>query len=203
MADSEVEICNLALLKVGVKTLMSALDEQSNEGLVSKTVFPQVRDYCLTDWQWTFATARAQLAELDADSQEQRDGWAYAYALPENCLKSRGVYPGTRSPALDNLIPSAIELNNDGDGLILLTDVQDAQLIYTRRVFNVKLFPPKFVAALVWALAAEFVLNLPLKPELEKFARDRYMAARNSAGADDANSTHEERVPSKYETARR
>jgi hypothetical protein len=201
MADTEAELCNLALGRVGVKIGISSLNEPSTEAAVAKLVYPMARDTALVSWPWQWATGRSQLAELAED--EQREGWTYAFARPTDCLKARYIWSGTRIQTEENLIPFREEMNNEGTELVILTDVTNPVLIYTRQVTNVSLFPPAFVNALAWLLAAEFVLSIPLKPELERFARERGIRAKDSAAADDANSQHEPQQKSSYELARR
>ncbi len=60
------------------------------------------------------------------------------------------------------------EANDTDSGSVLLTDWEDAELIYTSRVTTTGIFPPAFTNALSWALAAEFALSLAVKPELAR-----------------------------------
>lgn len=199
MASAPVDICNLALVRVGVKNTIQTLDEDSNEAIVCSILYETQRDVALASWWWSFATGRAALAQI-ADGE--RDGWTYAYALPSDLIQARFIYSGSRTPSLGTEIPFSIEANDAGEDSILLTDHAEPVLLYTRRVLNVAKYPPLFVNAMAWLLSAELVLSLPLRPELEAGARSGFDREVARAAAADRNASHEAPQKSKYEMAR-
>jgi|TARA_R110000803_G_scaffold34612_3_gene75464 ubiquitin len=82
MTDA-VSICNLALQRVGAKTI-SALSEDSTAGRACNRVYTQARDSELRAHPWAFARERVQVA---ADSVNPAFGAARRYALPSDNLR--------------------------------------------------------------------------------------------------------------------
>jgi hypothetical protein len=66
VADSEADICNLALINIGHTKFIDALDDDTEEAEVCNEAYVQSRDEVLRDFFWPFATARMQLAALGA-----------------------------------------------------------------------------------------------------------------------------------------
>ena len=60
MAYSQVQICNLALLKFGSPKITS-IDDQTPEAAACKALWDIVRDEVLYDHPWNFAMKRADL----------------------------------------------------------------------------------------------------------------------------------------------
>lgn len=99
--------------------------------------------------------------------------WLYAYAVPPDCLKARYLVPaatqsgggiplatagGLMLPAVlpTYAIPFEIAVDLDASGneiAVLLTNLQNAQLVYTRRLANVGLWDSQFLMGAKSALA--------------------------------------------------
>lgn len=178
MATSEAEVCNLALAACGSGQFIDDLDDPSTEGILCKRFYATTRDALLSRFPWPFATRRNTLSLLTVT----RDGWKYAYALPTDCLEAQYIYAGVRPDApylspgiLDRLdtgtsaivpagappqIPFAVEASDDATSRILLTDQDQAELVYTAQILAVPAFPALFVDALGAAVAA--VIAMPL-----------------------------------------
>lgn len=174
MASTEAQIVNIALLRVGSRAVIDSLDEATTEAQVAKIVYAHVRDTTLAAFAWPFATKRADLALL---ADVERSGWTYVYALPADCLEAQRLWSGSRVPTKGTEPPFELEATDDLSSRLLLTDTESAELIYTAKVTAVSVWPPLFVDALAWALAAEFCLSLPVKPELSTRAQQRYQLA--------------------------
>lgn len=172
MAESVVSIMNLALARVGVKKFLSSETEARSEADVCSLFYPETRDRTLAAMPWPFATKRSTLSLLTDEAS--RDGWTYVYALPNDCIQPRSIYPGTRNPSSKQRIPFAIEVDGAGTGQVLVTDEQTPVLIYTMRFENPVAMHPDFTDALAWLLAAEIAMPLNLKPDLENLCRQRW-----------------------------
>lgn len=155
-------VCNMALGYVGERQTINSLTEDNAPAMACATYYDETVRACLVQHWWRFSTKRATLAL----STEERDGWTYAYALPSDCLQPQYLWSGARNPARDQLIPFDTELNDAGTNQILLTDLADAVLVYTKLVTNPAQWSPVFGKAVAWALAAELALVLPVKPEV-------------------------------------
>jgi hypothetical protein len=197
MARSDAQICNMALARIGIKTFIDDLSDTDIEEAETCNVFyADMRDACLAAFPWPFATLRAALA-LAGDEQE-RDGWAYVFKLPDGCLAPRKIWPAgtvTRNPRSDQRIPYAIEKATNGDGQVLLTDEPSPILFYTSRIEDPAKFPPLFVDALAWLLAGEMAMPLTAKPALEEAARKRYLGKIGEARAEAFNEEQEDQPP--------
>src|SRR5690606_41035061 len=84
-------------------------------------------------------------------------GYAFAYALPSDCITVQEVFAG-RGLREDQKVPFRVE--NEGDVRVLLTDQENAEIIYTARVESPTLFHPLFVDALTWKLAGDLAISL-------------------------------------------
>ena len=187
---TEVRICNLALLRVGVTALIDSLNEESTEARMCKAAYVPARDEVLASHTWTFATRRAQLATVAGYSAK---GWAGAFALPSDYLQDVDVWAGMRAPPSRLRIPYAIEHGTDGS--VLLADEPTPELRYVARASNAVRYPPLFVEALAWRLACDLVLSLPVRPELGPMAFARYQQALSAARAADLRAGQEDEPP--------
>lgn len=161
---SVIDICNLALSRLGDDASITSIDpaDGSPQADHCASFYPMARDSLLESHAWSFATKRAVLAELTAETES----WAYAYALPTNCLKVLAVIQdGANDYAAitsdDDLTagqpyspqPFAVEALASGTRAIL-TDQDDAVARYIVKVTDPTVFSPLFTDALVWKLAA-------------------------------------------------
>lgn len=143
---SEVDICNLALSHFGQDASISSISppDGSAEAEHARRFYPIARNEMLEAHPWTFATKRVLLAEQVND----RDDWAYRYALPADCLKPRRVLPDGYT-----------DTENDGvtyewEGASLYTNEATATLVYTYLQTDTTKFSPLFVIALSYLLAS-------------------------------------------------
>ena len=159
MALDAVDICNLALTRVGIAQQVAAIDppEESIHGRVCALWYPACRDMVLRDFPWPFATRYRSLGLLDEDPPN--DEWDYHYAYPTDCLRAlRIVNPSSRDDS--DKIPfevSSIASGSAGDGSVrvIFTDEADAVLKYIAAITDPTSFSPDFASALAWRIAAE------------------------------------------------
>lgn len=147
---SEVEICNLALARLGDNATVASIDppEGSAQSEHCARFYPIARDSLLELHNWRFATRRSLLSKLVTDSWN----WKFAYAEPTGVIKLLAVLPKD-SPSDQQGFPFESEGSQTGASLIL-TDVEAATLRYIARVVDTTKFPPLFVDALGWLLAS-------------------------------------------------
>lgn len=155
-------VCNMALGYVGERQTIQSLSDPTAPALACVTFYEETVKACLAQHWWRFATKRETLAL----STEERDEWGYVYALPSDCLQPQYLWNGARNATRDQLIPFTTELNDAGTNQLLMTDLVDAVLVYTKLLTNPAQWGPAFGKAVAWALAAELALVLPVKPEV-------------------------------------
>lgn len=171
---SDVDICNLALSRIGVRDFIEDLDEDSTEATLCKVAYGPCRDELLELFGWPFATKRTTPAALAGVT---RSGWSYAYALPDDCVAVRYLWSGTRNPRPDQTIPFDTEGGGAGDTRILLTDEATPEVVYTYRLENPERYPPLFVQALAWRVAGELAISIPEKSRLADGLRGQFELA--------------------------
>lgn len=178
MASSAVDICNMALLRLGQKLTISALTEATAAGRACLAFYAHCRDKALASAPWHFAEAHATLTLLDEEDAESND-WTYVYALPADCLAPRRIDNGVRNPTPAARVPYLL---GQFQGLpILLTDEPDAELVYTARIETVGSYDDHFVDALAWLLASELAMPLSVKDDRRLACRSEWLLARQQA----------------------
>lgn len=183
---SAVDIVNLALSHLGEDATVSSIDppEGSAEAEHAATFYPMARDAMLEMHEWRFATKRVLLALTASDTFE----WAYAYALPSGMLRALAVLPETSSAESDS---EDFDQQLDASGVqIILTNCEDASLKYTARVTDPTRFPPLFVEALSWLLAAHLagpLIKGQQGREVAKGCMQMFAAILSQAKVSDAN----------------
>jgi len=147
MASNETTICNLALGKLGAKTVMS-LNDASPEARAAKLHYAATRDEVLRAHRWNFAIKRVKLTRL---AEAPLFGWSAQYMLPADCLRVLQVngYEETQR-----------EGRWEVEARRLLTSSACAKMKYVSRVTDCNLFDALFVKALALKLAAELAKPL-------------------------------------------
>jgi len=146
---SKVDICNLALSHFGQDASIDAIEppDGSVEAEQAARFYPIALNELLEEFDWSFARTRATLAELTND----RDDFAYRYALPANFLQLRRLLPEGYS---DDQNDSAVYQR---EGSSVYTDESVATLVYTYLLDDPTKFSPLFVVTLSWRLASYLV----------------------------------------------
>lgn len=80
---SEVDICNLALTRVGTG-IITTLDENSKAASLCRLHYPRARNACLRAHPWNFSIKRATLAQ---SSTAPAFEFERKFALPNDCLR--------------------------------------------------------------------------------------------------------------------
>jgi hypothetical protein len=175
MAVSKVSICNQALSKIKIDSIM-ALTENSRQARECNLLFEDTLSEALTMRAWNFATTRVNLAQLVTAPLSV---YTYKYQLPVDCLQVLEVIDTS-----SNLSGYKIEYKIEGREL--LCDCAACQIMYIKNVTDMSELSPLFRAYLTTRLAYElsFPLNsiLTLKDRLEKEMMMRLSDAKISDG---------------------
>ena len=190
---SEVDICNLALLRLGTRSSLSSFTEGSVEANACAQVYALMRDMLLASHQWDFATRRVGLADLGSPPVP----WDYRYAYPVDCLRARSIRSGARTRKV-TIFEISGDVDADGNPIkVILCNLAQAELTYTAQIVTPDLFPPHFVEALSWMVAAEISTALSSNDALTQYAMQMAAQAVSSSKANDANQSPspQEHVP--------
>ncbi|MGP1254930.1 MAG: hypothetical protein ACTS10_10985 [Kiloniellales bacterium] len=193
---SVVSICNLALTRIGAQTI-NDLEEASSAARHCKALYEPTRDALLQMYPWRFARQRVVLAALALTEADQPREWAEVYALPSDCLQPVYIEPQDAGPvyAYDRChkgaeywrgqIPDATPPYEVRAGRRIMTDEEEAVLIYTARIEDPTRFDPLFVEALSWRLAADLATALKGDIQRRREALGEAVTAINQAAATD------------------
>jgi hypothetical protein len=182
---SVVQICNIALSRVGITRTIASLDEDSQEASTCNLLFEPTRDALLRSYPWAFARAEQDLALVEEDPT---DDWGYSYRRPTDCLQARRIMLGARIES----IPAPFSIGSDSAGQLIYSDETDARLEYTRLVDDVAIWPEDFAQALCWALAAEIALPLSVDEGRRQAAKGEAAMALKEARAKNENEGQED-----------
>lgn len=150
---SVVDICNLALARLGDRATVSSIDpvEGSAQAEHCARFYPQARDTLLSQYPWSFALRRAALTPYDTETIPAWT-WAHAYAKPNGALRILAVLPPTGEDD-ESAQPFEVESLPTG-AAVLYTDQPDAHARYIARVTDTAVYTPLFIEALSWLLAS-------------------------------------------------
>ena len=151
---SLVHLFNTALAQLGgdqIPLNISPLEDDA-AGAICQALFPHVLDTVLEAHVWAFAMKRVALA-LVPEQEPDSHAFRFRYGLPTDSVRPVRVVVPERRVAVPtsavNRSPSyAIE------GIHILCDVEEAELLYVSRVEEPKRWPAYFADVLVWKLAA-------------------------------------------------
>ena len=162
---SEVQICNLALLKFGNITI-NGFEDGTEQANACKVLYPLMRDEMVAAHDWNFAMTRADISSQLSDTPIFE--FDFAYNLPVDCLRTVEFYDSRLRRWVDcnydhyaNRYHPSQELTWAIEGNELLTNQEEDIFIrYVRRVTTTGNFHPAFVNALAVRLAAELVAKI-------------------------------------------
>lgn len=140
---SVVQICSLALTRLGHKAIISLTDGSKGSGLASLHYEP-TRDSVLRAHPWNFAIRRDAIA---ADSQAPAWGYARAFQLPSDCLRLVQL----ERPDAEYRVEGRKIVTDEGAPL---------KIEYIARISDPNEFDSVFIDALAARLAAELAVPL-------------------------------------------
>lgn len=149
---SNTEIANIAISHLGSGKDIGDLDsENSPEANAVRRFYNTARDEVLRDFPWPFATKYVALGLVASNPDDVADEWDYSYRYPSDCLYLRRIASGSRNDSRQSRVNYIV--SQDDQGLLILTDMQDACMQYTVRVTDESRFSPDFVMAFSYLLA--------------------------------------------------
>lgn len=178
---NEVEICSLALSRIGANTI-SSLSDTTREAIACSNVYAASRDSVLRDHDWSFARGYLALALLSETHPE----WDFVYAYPADCLAARRIY-NAFSDEERYEIPYDMGISVNRTSQVVLTDQEEAILIYTVATANTAVYDKIFVDALAWRIGAELVTPLRANSALSQALGNRYVQVLNDAKSKTSN----------------
>jgi hypothetical protein len=167
--SSPADVINVALVRLGYKDRIGNLYEGSMPSKAALDIYAQTRDELLRQFDWEFAEGNVSLTLL---KQAPSGGyippvtwttayppvpWLYEYELPTDYIKIRAIKPTPLFLFNADPQPYRFSLANDNSYTpakrVLLCNVADALLVYTRQVTDPATWEADFVEAFSSALA--------------------------------------------------
>ncbi len=186
----KVAIGNMALSHVGHGIEIESFTEKTPEATQVRNWYDLSRQQVLTAFDWGFARRRLSLAlHGDTISETAADPWAgvwgFRYVYPADCIRARKMQNPNAPP--DDLTPFSIETSVNGQEKTILTNVEDAVLVYTFDSEATELFSPMFTQALSHLLASQISFAITRKRKIKAEQLQAYFFVLASAAAEDAN----------------
>lgn len=185
MITDKLSIFNLALNAVGQKSNLLSVDENVREAEVCRLWYSPVLDQVLAGAHWGSARAHARLpliTERDYGvtwtADDPAPEYQYMYGVPTNMIIPRYLAGYQR-----------FEMGIYNDSKVLMTNVENAVLIYTYRQENVALWTPTLQMAVVYGLAGHISMPLHGKPARSRLAFEQANALLMAARDQEANSS--------------
>lgn len=179
MTSSKVEICNMALAKIGSDSFITTIDDGTKAARHLKIFYEPQRDALLRSHLWRFARKQAVLAPLSTGPSF--DGGNY-FNPPPDCLRVVGTD--------EDYFHSYGRWYMENGKIVADTDVLN--IVYISRIEDEGLFDPLFVEALACKLAHQLAMPLTQSGDIkEQMKRDEREAIIRAAhiGATEQDST--------------
>lgn len=164
------EISNLALDAISWPRSIGNIYDGTKEARVALRLYGQTRDDLLRMKDWPFArqavalmllrtaTVGGYVTQVWNAATNPPPPWIYEYAYPTGCILLRAVRPVPFVIPEFDPKPHIFVLGNDTvtNEQVILTNLANAQAVYTGQVTDMTQWEPGFVQALVAALALQF-----------------------------------------------
>lgn len=162
--EGRVAICNRALLGIGANPIKGFAEEQSTEARIASEFYEPAVLFCLSSYNWTFATRSRLLGEsgkVDASSTP----YQYGYALPNDFIRAiEVVYSCSRNR--HNYLPNPPSLFEIRGSNIYTDYPEKDYLKYLCRAAEQE-FSQDFTESLVAYLKYKFAMPLTNDMQME------------------------------------
>jgi hypothetical protein len=153
MAQSQLNLFNLALQHVGMKKITSTTGTDPST-VACNNYYEPCRDDLFREWKWPFANVQDTLVTTNASQAAVPLGWTYSYDYPtQNCATVWTVF---NDDTYDHKEGQDFEVYCDPTGAtrLICTDCDSAYYEYTRIITDPTFWDTKFYIALSYRLAA-------------------------------------------------
>lgn len=163
MASTDTDVANIALDHLGLPRISDIDDTNNNSAIKCKFHFDDSRKLYLREAAPAFARKEKALA-IEAGETLPSEKYDYVYEYPSDCLGVREIWntAGKDAPA----IIFEIGAHSNKISKTILTDQEDAILIYTTDIENLNMFSHDDIEALAYLLAWKVAMPLTRKREL-------------------------------------
>lgn len=201
---SRLEIFNLALGHIGNSDQIQNPDSEEKAAQQCRRFYPQIKREWLQDAPWSFATVAEPLALV---SDQPKMGYGFRYRRPAGALRiwavctELGMRTWLNTPSFCWTDPARYSLPMipwQQMGADILTDLDDAYVLFVDDVPELQMTNAKFVGALALGLAAAIaapMLGTPVGQQLAAQLGRAVTAAREGAIAAGLNERGQDYAP--------
>lgn len=168
---TSTDICNLALLHLGITTKITALTDNTEVARACNAFYNVDREHVLASFPWNFACKYEALAEVSGGDPK---GFTYAYQLPSDCITARKIQNDSYQLGPIDFIVVGQEI---------WIDQEDAILEYTYDLDVENYFDATFTTCLSHKLASDLAMPLTKKKTLADKELTAYFGYLSLAGA--------------------
>ena len=144
---TETSICNMALGRIGGLRIEDSVEtDTSTQAIQCRLHYETIRNSLEESYPWRFTSDRATLV---VDGTTPDSEWDYQFDLPDDYLAMRSIYEDRFSG--ENLRNYVLE------GDMLLTNEDEMEIRYVKKVTDPTKFDDLFVKLLVLSLADELI----------------------------------------------
>ncbi len=176
-------LCNMALRRIGYPTPIGFIYEGTPAARVAVEIYGQTRDNLLRNADWDFARQAVGLTLLKTapvggygygqlwTNAYPPPPWVFEYAYPTAALLVRSVRPTPVAMPEWDPQPNIFVVADDASvtpSKVILTNLANAQAVYTGQIVNPTQWNASFIEALVDALATLFQQALAPGAEADK-----------------------------------
>lgn len=161
--DSDVSICNKALLLLGAEAI-SSFSDGTPGAQACNTIYTEVKFSTMGMYPWSFTIAKTQLAR---DTVTPQNEWTHQYLLPNDMLLGVPRAVRTTSAAGGQLFKQWEIAQSSSGGAVLMTDAEEIHIDYQKAVSEGGM-PTYFVQLLAYQMAwhlAEVITDKTQKSE--------------------------------------
>lgn len=184
IVTSPADVVNLALQRIGYPGRVSNLYDGSEAAKDALDIYGQTRDQMLREGDWPFASRSGIAALLKSapvggyfppnawTTAYPAQPWKFSYTYPDDCLELRACKPQVYF--VPNFSPQSYVFSIANDAgysparRVVLSNVENAMLIYTAQVTNPATWPPDFVEGLAAALGQRLTPGLMKSLDMTK-----------------------------------
>jgi hypothetical protein len=148
---SPVDICNLALGKLGAERITNIDNPQTDNEQLCSLFYPIVRDMMLEQRDWSFLMKRATLSVPDATPPNW--GYGQSFTLPVDTYRVIDCRRDTNNGA-----PSSFQWNKEENKIVC--DVDIVYIRYITKNFQQSQLSGLFVIAMATQLAAQMAIQI-------------------------------------------
>ena len=178
MVSTVVEICNMALIRVGAAKIISLTDDSKGANLCN-TYYEQTRDEICREYSWNCTLERQALAQL---SEAPAFGYEYQYTLPTDPYCLRALNTDDR------------EQDHRIEGRKLLSNANSVSLRYVKKMINPAEMDSDLAELIAIRLATKLAYSLPQSRGVRQDLFGEYMVMLEKAKSIDAEESKQDDV---------